>query len=79
MTLNARTQNRQTLFDSREKRLRKGFGKQVPLAEKAKVFEIIQFRELGKLASYLRYMTCLLSDGQVAVTRSIGLFNKPEE
>ncbi len=48
----------------------------MPLAEKAKVFEIIQFRELGKLASYLRYMTCLLSDGQVAVTRSIGLFNK---
>ena len=27
---------------------------QVPLAEKAKVFEIIQPRELGKLATYLR-------------------------
>jgi len=48
----------------------------VPLAEKAKVFERIQPRELGKLAAYLRYKPCLLSDGQVAVTREIGLFNK---
>lgn len=48
----------------------------MPLAEKAKVFERIQPRELGKLAAYLRYKPCLLSDGQVTVTREIGLFNK---
>lgn len=40
------------------------------------MFERIQPREFGKLAAYLRYKPCLLSDGQVAVTREIGLFNK---
>ena len=45
-------------------------------AEKAKVFGIIQPREFGKLAVYLRYKPCLLSDEQVAVTREVGLFNK---
>ena len=45
-------------------------------AEKAKVFGRIHFREFGKLARYLRYNWCLLSDKQVAVTSSIGLFNK---
>ena len=49
---------------------------QVPLAEKAKVFWRIHFRELGKIARYLRYNGCLLSDKQVAVTSPIGLFNK---
>jgi len=32
----------------------KRFGKQVPLAEKAKAFERIYPKELGKLAGYLR-------------------------
>ena len=52
------------------------FGKQVPLAEKAKVFGIIQPRELGKLVGYLRYNPCLVRDNQVAITRAIRLFNK---
>lgn len=46
------------------------------LAEKAKVFGRISFREFGKMVRYLRYNACLLRDKQVAVTRSTGLFNK---
>ena len=45
-------------------------------AEKAKVFRIIKFREFGKLAMYLWYKWCLLSDKQVAVTWGTRLFNK---
>lgn len=45
-------------------------------AEKAKVFGRIHFREFGKIVRYLRYNACLLRDKQVAVTSSIGLFNK---
>jgi hypothetical protein len=48
----------------------------VPLAEKAKMFGIIQPRELGKIVGYLRYNPCLVSDNQVAITSSIRLFNK---
>jgi len=43
---------------------------QVPLAEKAKTFGRIHFRELGKLDGYLWYNRCLLGDKQVAVTRA---------
>lgn len=49
---------------------------QVPLAEKAKTFGRIHFREFGKMDGYLRYNRCLLRDEQVAVTRAIRLFNK---
>ena len=59
-----------------ESNFAKGFGKQVPLAEKAKVFEIIQPREFGKLVPYLRYKGCLLRDKQVALTRATRLLNK---
>lgn len=46
------------------------------LAEKAKMFKIICLREFGKLATYLWYTWCLLSDEQVSVTRRTRLFNK---
>ena len=49
------------------------------LAEKAKAFGRIHFREFGKIDGYLRYNRCLLSDEQVAVTSSIRLFNKQME
>ncbi len=37
---------------------------------------VIQSREFGKIAPYLRYRGCLLFAEQVAVTRGVRLFNK---
>ena len=52
----------------------------VPWTRNPRRVGIIQFRELGKLASYLRKKGCLLSafnvEKQVAIARGIGLFNK---
>ena len=48
----------------------------MPLAEKAKVFGIINLREFGKLAMYLWYKWCQVRENLVAVTREIRLFNK---
>ncbi len=52
----------------------------VPWTRNPRRVGIIQFREFGKLASYLRKKECLLSafnvEKQVAVTWGIGLFNK---
>ena len=38
--------------------------------------DVIEARELGKLAPYLRYKGCLLCRKQVSITRALRLFNK---
>ncbi len=52
----------------------------VPWVKSPRRVGVIQFREFGNLASYLRKKGCLLSvfnmEKQVAVARGVRLFNK---